>query len=466
MINAALYARISLDVLGTEKGVARQLEDARLLAQQRGWTVACEYVDNDVSAYNGDARKQYQRLMADAEARRFDQIIVWQTSRLWRNRAERGPAINHLGRLGIAITACKGPSLDLSTAYGRGMAGLIGEFDSMESEVKSERQIRANLQKAQEGKAAAFVPYGWKREKELNESGKVVKWWDVEHPVEAGVIRDIARRLLEGESMRAIIEDLNARGVPSPRRKPGFRWNHASLKAVMLRPSNIGRRVHQGQIIGKGDWPAILDNDTYARLVARLNHPDQRKHRDGLRHYLLSGGVGECGVCGGELGGRTLYYRCEAKRCVQRKREQVDELVGMVVIERLSRPDAAGIFDADDSAAKEARERAEAVRARLDNAADEYAAGSIDARQLSRITARLRPELEAAEAEARRSRPVALPESADGLLTDKAAAVWAALPVTAKRMVLEIIGLRVVINRRQKAGPGFEAGTVQVEWHA
>jgi len=49
--SAAIYARISADVEGTGLGVARQVEDCRTLAADRGWTVGAEYVDNDVSAY-------------------------------------------------------------------------------------------------------------------------------------------------------------------------------------------------------------------------------------------------------------------------------------------------------------------------------------------------------------------------------------------------------------------------------
>lgn len=62
---AAIYARISSDPMGTRLGVERQLEDSRKLAHARGWTVAEEYVDNDVSAYSGAERPAYQRMLAD-----------------------------------------------------------------------------------------------------------------------------------------------------------------------------------------------------------------------------------------------------------------------------------------------------------------------------------------------------------------------------------------------------------------
>ena len=55
VLSAAVYARISADTEGKSLGVQRQLEDCRKLAAARGWPVGREYVDNDISAYNGQA---------------------------------------------------------------------------------------------------------------------------------------------------------------------------------------------------------------------------------------------------------------------------------------------------------------------------------------------------------------------------------------------------------------------------
>ncbi len=63
--SAAIYARISADVEGTGLGVTRQLEDCRKLAADRGWAVGDEYVDNDVSAFSGKRRRDYERMLAD-----------------------------------------------------------------------------------------------------------------------------------------------------------------------------------------------------------------------------------------------------------------------------------------------------------------------------------------------------------------------------------------------------------------
>ena len=58
---AAIYARISSDTEGAGRGRgSARSQDCRKLAAERGWTVAEEYVDNDLSAYKGKARPAYR----------------------------------------------------------------------------------------------------------------------------------------------------------------------------------------------------------------------------------------------------------------------------------------------------------------------------------------------------------------------------------------------------------------------
>ena len=70
-------------------GVARQLEDCRKLAADRGWPVGAEYVDNDVSAFSGKPRRQYARMLADLASGDRDAVIVYNLDRLHRRRGDR-----------------------------------------------------------------------------------------------------------------------------------------------------------------------------------------------------------------------------------------------------------------------------------------------------------------------------------------------------------------------------------------
>ncbi len=231
----ALYARISEDELGLEAGVSRQLEDLRELALTRGWDVVTELSDNDISATKAAPREGYSTLLEFADVSKIDRIVVWHTSRLWRNRRERADGIELLAKRRVSVTAARGPDLDLSTAYGRGLAGLLGEFDTMESEVKSERVARAALERAQQGMANGAVAYGWRREKRVDEIGRVVGFEDVEDEESAVVVREIVDRLLAGETLRAITVELNERGVRPPGSAAG--WGRTSVKKVATRPA-------------------------------------------------------------------------------------------------------------------------------------------------------------------------------------------------------------------------------------
>ncbi len=64
--------------------------------------------------------------MSQARRGELDRIVVFHSSRLWRNRRERARDIDALAKMRVGIMAVKGPDLDLSTAYGRGLAGLLG----------------------------------------------------------------------------------------------------------------------------------------------------------------------------------------------------------------------------------------------------------------------------------------------------------------------------------------------------
>jgi len=237
---------------------------------------------------------------------------------------------------------------------------------------------------------------------------------------------------------------------------------------LALRPSNVADRVHRGVVIGPGNWPALVDRADHDRVVALLNDPSRRLSRDGARRNLLSYGIGRCGVCGTRLrvasrAGHPLYH-CDAPRgCVGRRVEWVDHLVRDVVVARLAKPDARVLFQRSDEGAQDARMQADAVRARLDSAADAFASGDIDAAQLRRITARLRPELEAAQLEASRTVAGVAPALLEDLAGPVARASWEAMSVTQRRAVLSALGVEVVIQPA-RGGAGFKPEAVEVVW--
>jgi DNA invertase Pin-like site-specific DNA recombinase len=478
------YARISEDPRQQELGVTRQREDCAKLIGLRGWEHAGSFADNDVSVLRpGAERPGYDALMAAVERGEVDVIVAYGLSRLWRNRRERAEAIEILRRHRVSVSLVKGSDLDLSSAAGRGIAGMMGEFDTMESELKGERVARAALQRAEQGRANGHVAFGWRRVRTRDANGEVIAWHDELDADQAAVVREIVDRLLEAETIKAIVADLNAREVPPPRAalstangrsetdgakaRPRV-WTPSTLRKIAMRPANAGRVVRGREDFGDAAWPQIVDKDRHARVVALLTDPARTRSRSGARKHMLTYGIGECGRCGAHLrvvrrGGHELYVCDTPAGCVGRRVEWVDELAGQTVIARLARPDAWDLLVRDDSAAIEARDRAAGIRARMAEAADAFAEEKIDIAQLARINERLRPELSSAERDAARAVAGVAPEFVARLAGPEAEARWDALDVAQRRALLTVLGMRVRILPA-RGGPGFKPESVRIEW--
>lgn len=99
---AVIYCRISQDRTGAGLGVDRQRIDCEALAERNGWDVVEVYVDNDVSAYSGKKRKDYQRMLSDLEDGAATVVIVWHTDRLHRSPTELEKYIDLCEQRGVS----------------------------------------------------------------------------------------------------------------------------------------------------------------------------------------------------------------------------------------------------------------------------------------------------------------------------------------------------------------------------
>lgn len=448
-MTVATYCRISDDRTGQGLGVERQRADCVALAASRGWTLGPTYVDNDVSAYSGKARPQYAALLAAVRSGEVGGIIAWHPDRLHRSPKELEEFITLVESKKVVIETVQAGQWDLSTPSGRLVARQLGSVARYESEHKSERVRRALEQRSAMGKAHGRRPYGW------NPTGTVKK-------AEADVVRKIARRIIAGESLRGICTDLTNKGILSPSGKP---WSKTMLRHIVTRERNAGLLVRHGVIVGEGDWKPILDRGTWEQVRAILADPARKTTTSSAAKHLLSG-IARCDVCGGSIRAsmnRTIAsYRCAEKACVSRNREDVDTLVNGVIVGKLSRADARDLLNpARTDESKAGGLLLEELQARLDVAADDYADGKIDARQLERITHRLRPKIEAAKVQARTVDDSPLLAGLVG--PGDVQARWDALPLTRRRAVVDLL-VEIRIHRAQQGARTFDPESVEITW--
>jgi site-specific DNA recombinase len=274
----------------------------------------------------------------------------------------------------VALATVTG-DVDLSTSQGRLLARAWGAFAAHESEIKSERMSRANLERARRG--IMRIP---RRQYGFTDDGATVK------AAEAEVIREAAVRLLHGESLRGICIDFNRRGIPTARK---VLWTAASLRCMLGNPRLAGWSTYHGEVVGKGAWKAILTRRQSERIRSLLTDPERRTG-DGTRSCYLLTGLVRCGRCGGRMRGRgngnTRAYACAwqpGRMGCGRVSINMDELNRSFLdrlYQRLDSDELPATLQRgrlSDATWRKARSAMHAAEARLRSMARDYATGSL-----------------------------------------------------------------------------------------
>lgn len=313
-VRTALYVRISSDRDDSELGVKRQEKEGRAYVKRRGWSLVELYIDNDISASNGDPRPEWDRLMRDVRAGRIDAIVGWAFDRLTRTPRELEDVIDLHDELGVQLGTVGG-DIDLSTAMGRMTARILSNVARNEIEQKRERQLAERRQAAERGVPhfGGSRPFGYADDRvTIDES-------------EAVIVRELAYRVLHGESLRGLTEELAQRGIKGA---TGKAFTTTALRNMLTSARISGRREHwQGRkgerrpliapIVGPGQWDGIIDeadNDALRRL---LGDTSRRSAGSNARKYLLPGFL-RCGQCDAPMKshqsatkqGKQLAYAC------------------------------------------------------------------------------------------------------------------------------------------------------------
>ena len=388
----AVYARISQDRSGDELGVRRQLSDCRAEAARRGWVVAEEYVDDDMSAYSGKRRPAYERMLTDIAEVRRDAVIVWHMDRLHRRPIELEQFADTCARAGVRDVVTLSGDVDLANGDGLLMARLLAAVAANESHSKSRRIARKSQERAEAGlpMGGGARPFGFSDDRITH------------HPAEAPVVRDLAARALAGETLTSLVRWLDEEGVPTV---GGGQWRTVTVRQVLTNPRMWGMRVHRGQVIGAGAWEPIITTEQGERLRRLLLDPARRTNRS-ARRYLLTGLL-RCGKCG-----NTLYsaprdgvrrYGCrtgaDSRGCggVYITAGPLEEWITEAVLLRLDSPDMTRVLSGgpDEQAAKDLADAIEKDDARLADLADSWADGEITRAEWKRARERIAGRLEA-----------------------------------------------------------------------
>jgi DNA invertase Pin-like site-specific DNA recombinase len=212
-----------------------------------------------------------------------DTITVWKLDRWGRSVTDLLEVIDNLVQRGVRFRVLTQP-IDTSSAFGRMQLTLLAAFAEFERSLIIERTMAGRQRRLDEGKhPGGPALYGFKKDHvTVIES-------------EARLLREGAKRVLEGEPLNRIVDDWNKRGL---RTRAGSRWQVKTLRRILANP-----------------WVVpILGEDTARELIRIFNQPDRQRLGRPADHLLS--GILSCSRCEQPMYGIRTQQRDGTKRPV------------------------------------------------------------------------------------------------------------------------------------------------------
>jgi DNA invertase Pin-like site-specific DNA recombinase len=142
-IRAALYARVSTTQHGQDVGL--QLDELRLVAQQKGWQIVGEFIDEGVSG-GKVSRPALDRLMTAARDHQIDVVAVWRFDRAARSTQHLLALLDEFRTLNVDFISIR-ESVDTSTPTGKMVFTFLAAVAEFEKALIQER-VKAGVSRA------------------------------------------------------------------------------------------------------------------------------------------------------------------------------------------------------------------------------------------------------------------------------------------------------------------------------
>ena len=317
MNNAVIYARYS-SASQNDMSIESQIRICKEHAEKQGLKVIHVYNDKAKSAFkdvDDSKRKEFRRMMADAETGAFQTIIVYMLDRFSRIKANSVFYKMQLKKHGVKVMSVREQITD---DEGGEIYEMILEWNNEKYSQRLSKRVRDGLDMAvQKGTfTGGHILFGYKVEKDpsnTKSAGRVV----LDEP-NAEIIKFMFTEYAQGTDKEDIAKQLNAQGKKF-NGKPfkGRTFDHWISNEKFTGTFKFGGRTCDSS------YPAIIDRDTFDRVQARLqaNQYSRAGRNFAIERYLLTGKL-YCGHCGGQMvaesgkshtGNVYKYYSCKKK---------------------------------------------------------------------------------------------------------------------------------------------------------
>ena len=284
-MRAGIYCRVSTDMQAEDGfSISAQLNLLNEYCKKNSIDVVNAYVDEGISGQK-ENRPEFQKMIHDAEQKKFDIILVHKFDRFARKVELSQRIKRQLRQSGINVVSITEPVEDSPIGFfTEGIMELLGEWYVRNLSVESKK---GHVERARQGYHNGSIPFGYKP----GENGEMVI--DTERADTVRYIFDLY--VNQGYGSGKVAQILNNAGIKTA---VSGHWGHYTVRLILMNVKYIGKIMYDGKIY-EGHHKPIIDEETFQFAERyRIERTSKREYRGiNFRRFLLTGLI-RCGECG------------------------------------------------------------------------------------------------------------------------------------------------------------------------
>ena len=226
----AAYCRVSTEKEAQIDSLEKQIEFFNEFTKKNGYDLYKLYADEGISGKQIKHRKQFQAMMQDAKAKKFEKVVVKDVSRFARNTVDLLQSIRELKSYGIEVDFLNnGEIMEGGSEF---ILTILGAMAQQESANMSKRVKFGKDITAQKGRVPNIV-FGYDKIPDERYTLKI-------NEEEAKIVKEIFENYVyKGMGTTKIAWELNERGIRTKKTKS--RWVQTSIVRMLKNPIYTGR---------------------------------------------------------------------------------------------------------------------------------------------------------------------------------------------------------------------------------
>src|SRR5579872_131413 len=323
-LRAVIYARRSQK--HQDASVATQIEEAKRFVEKMGWVLVGMYPDdeNNTGRKEFKKRKEFLRLLSDANAGTFDIVVVRDHTRLGGDTSRTMRAVEDLKDEGVAVWYyISGSEVRLDTWIDKATFAFQSAASEGERDGISSRTFEALMVRARAGYNAGGICYGYDNVPVLEGSVKKRTEYRINEQ-QAEIVLEMFTMRAEGAGLRSIAKTFNERGIPSPRagKRGSGSWAPTVVRTMLHNERYRGVLVYgrRKKTYRKGTKVRVLRDPSEiirvgapqlrivpdelweaAQVTFRKNERKPWRGKNGRRPKHMLSQLARCGLCGGPI---------------------------------------------------------------------------------------------------------------------------------------------------------------------